>query len=309
MLTVAQRSRVVIVLVGARNPLNVGAVARAMRDFGFTDLRVVSDYAVPLDEARRSAIAADTVLLAARAIPTVAEAIADCTLVIGTTAIGERGVQHPVHTLAEAAGQIGTAFGSSSTPSPKHAHLEALSDDEPQHLTSPAAGTPLPRIALLFGSEKTGLTNDALSHCDWLLHIPMQQADGERHVSMNLGQAAAVCLYELTREAADSQGSGDIRPRHRDSLAKQRDVAEPPQAETSHTQAAPTSGDLERLTQSLLQVMQRSGYIHRHPANSSETQVRRLVKRIGAVANDVPAWMGLCKQILWALRDGATEDT
>ena len=54
-------------------------------------------------------------------------------------------------------------------------------------------------MALLFGSEKTGLSNDELSHCNWLLTIPMRNPAGVRHVSMNLGQAAAVCLYELVR--------------------------------------------------------------------------------------------------------------
>ena len=80
---------VVVVLVRARNPNNIGAVARAMHDFGFRHLRVVNDYAVPF-EAARSAVDASAVLAGAATFASVAEAVADCTLVVGTTAVGER---------------------------------------------------------------------------------------------------------------------------------------------------------------------------------------------------------------------------
>ena len=95
------------------------------------------------------------------------EAVADCSLVVGTTAVGERKQEHPL------------------IRSPRAGQLI-------QHRNKA-------RVALLFGSEKTGLSNDALSHCHWLMTIPMHQTDGLRHASMNLGQAAAVCLYELIR--------------------------------------------------------------------------------------------------------------
>ena len=172
MLLPEELSRVVVVLVRARNPNNIGAVARAMHDFGFQHLRIVNDYAVPFETAR-SAVDAAEVIAAAATFPSVTGAVADCTLVVGTTAVGERALQHPLYTLPEAApllrGEITRSDG---------------------------AG----RIALLFGSEKTGLSNEELSHCHWLLTIPMQQQEDARHPSMNLGQAAAVCLYELVRQ-------------------------------------------------------------------------------------------------------------
>ena len=96
---------VVVVLVRARNPNNIGAVARAMHDFGFRHLRVVNEYAVPF-EAARSAVDAWAVLGEANAYGSVAEAVADCTLVVGTTAVGERDLQHPLHVLADAGGLI-----------------------------------------------------------------------------------------------------------------------------------------------------------------------------------------------------------
>ncbi len=148
MLTESQRERVTVVLVRARNPNNIGAVARAMHGFGFTDLRMVNDYTVALERAR-SAIDASAILASAREFATVEEAIADCTLVIGTTAVGERKQDHPLYILADGATLIRSAATASRG-----------------------------RVAILFGSEKTGLSNDALSHCHWLMTIPMHQTEG-----------------------------------------------------------------------------------------------------------------------------------
>src|SRR6202012_1326865 len=94
MLSAAMRAHLTVVLVGARNPSNIGAAARAMRDFGFSDLRFVNDYIVPFEaaqlEATKSAVGAADVMQAAHAFPSVADALADCTLSVGTTAIGGR---------------------------------------------------------------------------------------------------------------------------------------------------------------------------------------------------------------------------
>lgn len=239
--------RVVVVLVRARNPNNIGAVARAMHDFGFRHLRVVNEYAVPFETAR-SAVDASEVLAEAAAFGSVADAVADCTLVVGTTAVGERVVQHPLHVLADAGGMIGE---------------EAAKRDG--------------RVALLFGSEKTGLSNDELSHCHWLLTIPMKEYTGVRHPSMNLGQAVAVCLYELVRAAAGASKMSGVR-------------------------AAASAGEVERLTALLTEVLEETGYTRRHPANCDEGQIRRLVLRMVVTAADVPVWMGILRQVLWKVR-------
>ncbi len=250
-----QLDRVCVVLVRARNPNNIGAVARAMHDFGFHHLRVVNDYAVPFETAR-SAVDASAVLAGATAFDNVAQAVADCTLVAGTTAIGERTLQHPVHALPEAATEIA-------------AELER----------EDGAG----RVALLFGSEKTGLSNEELSHCNWLLTIPMQQHEDIRHPSMNLGQAVAVCLYELVRQRAVH-----VAP----SVAARAKAAE-----------------VERLTMLLHEVLQKTEYTRHHPANSDESQIRRMALRMGLASSDVPVWMGILRQILWKVRGtGAGED-
>ncbi|NYF78476.1 RNA methyltransferase [Granulicella arctica] len=244
MLTSEQLDRVVVVLVRARNPNNIGAVARAMHDFGFRHLRIVNDYAVPFHNAK-SAVDASSVLEAAIEAPSVAEAIADCTLVIGTTAVGERDLNHPLHELPQAADLIRAEIAK-----------------------------PEGRVALLFGSEKTGLSNDELSHCNWLMTIPMYQRPDIRHPSMNLGQAAAVCLFELVR--------------------------------TAETTFAPAStnasaADLERLTTLLLEVLDQTEYTRRHPANCDPAQIRRLVYRMGLESTDAPIWMGILRQIRWKL--------
>jgi tRNA C32,U32 (ribose-2'-O)-methylase TrmJ len=135
------------------------------------------------------------------------------------------------------------------------------------------------RVALLFGSEKTGLSNDELSHCHWLLTIPMKQHAEVRHPSMNLGQAVAVCLYELVRLAEVAPV-----PVSRGDLA----VAE--------------TGEVERLMGLLTEVLEASGYTKRHPANCEGGQIRRLVLRMGVTANDLPVWMGILRQVLWKIR-------
>jgi tRNA/rRNA methyltransferase len=166
----AARAQVVVVLVRTRNPLNMGAAARAMANFGFARLRVVQPYEAGFREAR-SAVGAAAVMRSAEEFATVAEALADCALVVGTTALRGREPQVPWKTLEQGAKAIRRTRG---------------------------------RVALLFGSEKRGLSNDDLSHCNLLIHI----ATEEKQPSMNLGQAVAVCLYELARVGRVAEGKG-----------------------------------------------------------------------------------------------------
>ena len=243
-----------MVLVRARNPHNIGAVARAMHDFGFADLRLVNEYTVPL-EAAQSAIDASEVISSAQSFPGVADAVADCTLVLGTTAVGERRIEHPLDALDISAGYIARELA---------------------HDTYESA-----RVALLFGSEKTGLSNDELSFCQRLVTIPMHQHDGMRHPSMNLGQAAAVCLYELVRGSPI--------------------VSRGPAEQTA------TMAETERMLNLLSEVLDASDYRRHHPANSTDAHLRRLAVRIAATRSDAPVWMGILRQILWKLRQAAAE--
>jgi TrmH family RNA methyltransferase len=245
MLSEEQRARIAVVLVRARNPNNIGAVARAMHGFGFSDLRLVNDYSVALEKAK-SAVDASAILASAREFPTVADAIADSSLVVGTTAVGERKQEHSLYTLAQA----GTRLRSTATNA---------------------------RVALLFGSEKTGLSNDAMSHCHWLMTIPMHPTPGLRHASMNLGQAAAVCLYELVR--------------HEDPPALS-EFERPAQAE-----------DLERVTSLLAEMLTSIGYARRRPAAAEPASVRRMVRRLNLNQSDARRWIGILRQLLWKISE------
>ena len=251
----AVRNGVAVVLVRPRNMLNIGAVARAMVDFGYRDLRLVTDYPLPFHEAR-SAVDAASVLQAARLFGSVQEAVADRHLVYGTTALGERNLLHAVDLLRDAAAIV-------------HAHLAlppTACEGENNEALKPA-------VALLFGSEKTGLSNEELSHCDRLLTIPMHS----QGVSMNLGQAVAVTLYELVREA-DAP----------------RLLPEP---------ITPASAaDLHRFEALLRDSLNAAGYEERHPGRLTDENLRRLVRRLQLPAGDLPAWFGMLRQLLWKLR-------
>ena len=276
MLSTAARARLTIVLVGARNPSNIGAAARAMQDFGFSDLRIVNDFAAPFEAAQLealqldnpAAVAAQHVMQAARRYDTLASAIADCSLSLATTAIGARQLKQPILPLQQAAPLILAALNSPTIqPSPSTQDPSSATRSLP-----PSAQD----VALLFGSEKTGLTNDQLSHATLLTTIPMYSPQGERHLSMNLGQSVAVCLYELTRSGFEA--SVEIPPTH---------------------EAPATAEDRERLTQLLLDVLHTTGYTRRFPANASEPLVRQLVQQLGTSHREAMTWMGIFRQILW----------
>jgi tRNA/rRNA methyltransferase len=237
-----------VVLVNPRNPLNIGAAARAMSNFGFFHLRVVNPYELAFREAR-SAVGASPLLARAEEFKSLAEAIADCTLIVGTTAVGRREPQHLVKRLEQAAPLIRKRL----------------------------SGSP---VALLFGSEKRGLSNEDLSHSHWLLRIPTR----EGHRSMNLGQAVAVCVYELARDPH---------------------AAPPPGKRT-----AATAAELERITSALLDALLASGYVKSTPAAPqkrrtaapTDEKIRRLVRRLHFSSSDAELLLGILRQILWKSR-------
>src|SRR5580704_9874276 len=100
LLTEAQRDRLEVVLVSPRNPLNIGAAARAMANFGFAHLSVVAPFEAHWREAQ-SAVGAESLLQNAKRADSLKEAIADCTLVIGTGTLARRKAEQPVVPLPE----------------------------------------------------------------------------------------------------------------------------------------------------------------------------------------------------------------
>jgi tRNA/rRNA methyltransferase len=121
-----------------------------------------------------------------------------------------------------------------------------------------------------------------------LLTIPMQQHEDVRHPSMNLGQAVAVCLYELVRR-------GGFRAA---GVAIARASSEPGPA---------SAAELERLTALFMEVLEQTGYRRHHPANCDDAAIRRLVLRMHLSVEDAPVWMGMLRQILWRVRAGEQE--
>jgi len=229
--------RLRVVLVATRNPLNIGAAARAMSNFGFTHLRVVNPYDVAFREAR-SAVNASALLASAEEYKSVAEAVADCALVVGTTAGTRRDLQLPLRPLQEGARRIRRALQSGP-------------------------------VALLFGSEKRGLSNQDFDHCHWLMRIPTR----EQHPSMNLGQAVAICLYELARDARRVRAAAKTK--------------------------TAVAGELERLTAVLLELLAASGYTKPRTAASTEQKVRRLVRRLNVSSPDAETLVGMLRQAGW----------
>lgn len=164
------------VLVRPRNPNHVGAVARAMANFGFQDLRVVDPYE-PIWLEARSGVGAREILLHARA-GSLDEALEGARLVLGTSD-GRRKLRRPL------------------------VPLPGLADYLRGFLPEGCGA------ALLFGPEKTGLGNRELQRCHALVRVPTRS----ECPSMNLAQAAAVIAYELSRSRAPARPLFPRRPR------------------------------------------------------------------------------------------------
>lgn len=231
-----------VVLVSPRNPLNIGAAARAMSNFGCHHLRLVNPYNVAFREAR-SAVNAGKLLDDAKEYDSVGAAVADCSLAVGTTAVRHRELRHPLKQLEIGARLIRKELASN-------------------------------QIALLFGPEKTGLSNEDLSRCDWLMRIPTHP----EHISMNLGQAVAVCLFELARDTRAKEAPTKIQPA--------------------------AAAVVDRITDSLFEALQISGYVSATVAESAELKVRRLVRRFNLSEEDGEVLLGMLRQLLWKLNSG-----
>jgi len=164
-----------IVLTRVSHPGNIGSAARAMKTMGLARLCLVAPERFPATEATVMAAGADDVLDQARVYPDVRSAVADCGLVVGTTS-RSRHLPWRVLEPRDAAAQIAIAAGSSE-------------------------------VAVLFGAERTGLTNDELELCQLLLTIPT----GPAYASLNLAMAVQVVAYEIllaTRAAGEAQRGG-----------------------------------------------------------------------------------------------------
>lgn len=175
--------RIKVILVRPRNPDNIGAAARAMSNFGLGSLAVVDPHIpvwqetaeraalagggdpVWLMERARAAVGAADIIRSAAVCRATAEAAADCALLLGTSALQRRAPDRDVVALPDVHGYL------------------------PGRLPHGKGGV----LGVMFGSERSGLSNEDLSHCHAILNIPTR----EKQPSMNLGQAVALVCYEL----------------------------------------------------------------------------------------------------------------
>jgi TrmH family RNA methyltransferase len=255
LLTPAQADRLEVLLVSPRNPLNIGAAARAMANFGFRHLTIVAPFAHNWMEAK-SAVGAPDLLREARVCETLAEAVASCTLVIGTGSLDRRRPEQTILTLPDAASQI----------------RQMIAAEAASH-----------RVALLFGSEKHGLTTSDLSWCHAMTVI--ETADAQP--SMNLGQAVAVCLYEISRlPNLGSAGTGH-EPVAANSL--------------SLPVNQPNSEQLDRLAELIEETMESVNYATRGMRSANGEALRILLRRLMPQDADLRRIMGLFRRILWQL--------
>ncbi|HUB53437.1 MAG TPA: RNA methyltransferase [Terracidiphilus sp.] len=245
MLTAGQLDSIQIVLVSPRNPLNIGAAARAMANFGFSHLSVVAPYEPHWREAQ-SAVGAETLLQNAKSAERLADAVKDCTLVIGTGTLAARKAEQPVVPLPDLGGRVAAELARGG------------------------------RIALVFGSEKRGLSRDDLSCCHLLSVIPTHPDQP----SMNLGQAVAVCLYQLASRACEPAT---------------------PQLETSESRP-PTSGELDRLAGVIDDVMLACRYSPEEMREANRHDLRLFLRRLALDEPDARRALGLFRRILHKLK-------
>jgi len=250
LLTPEQRDRFDVVLVSPRNPLNIGAVARAMANFSFSRLTVVAPFEPHWREAR-SAVGAPELLKNARETGTLAEAVAQCTFVAGTGTRTHRQPDQPVLLLPDAAPILADRLANGG------------------------------RAALVFGPEKHGLTRDDLSYCHMLIEIPTDP----RQPSMNLGQAVAVCLYELARPAPPGHHPDDTSA-----------------SSPSRQASSATSESLDRLAGLIEEAMIAAGYSPRAMQPANRHDLRVLLRRLAPSALDTRRMMGLFRRIVHRLQ-------
>jgi tRNA (cytidine32/uridine32-2'-O)-methyltransferase len=227
-----------IVLVGISHPGNIGSAARAMKTMGFSSLRLVSPARFPATEATVMAAGADDVLDSARVYPDVASAVADCGLIIGTTA------------------------------RPRHLPWRVV---EPRAAAREAAvASRTGKVAVLFGAERTGLSNDDIERCQLLLSIPT----GSSYSSLNVAMAVQVVAYELL-----------IAMREEGADAAERGV---PLA---------SAAEMEQFYAQFGQVMEEVDFRDRNGEGHLMARIRRLFNRVVMDQNEVNILRGILTSV------------
>lgn len=240
----AERARIRVVLVGSQHPGNIGSAARAIKTMGLSRLVLAAPECEPGREAVALAAGADDVLAAARTTASLAEAVADCQVVLGCTARSRRVAMDAFDPRAAAA----------------HAWARA-GDGE--------------HVALVFGRERTGLTNDELQLCHAAIHIPSNPDYG----SLNLAMAVQVVAYEVRMAMLGFAAS----PAPADVPAARRPGRDPP---ASHAQ-------LEGFYAQLAETLDLIDFHKGRTPDSALRKLRRLFSRAGLDEREVRLLRGV----------------
>jgi tRNA/rRNA methyltransferase len=227
-----------IVLVQPKGPLNIGAVARTMKNFDLSELLLVAPQCDPFDpQALDMSVHAEDLLRRCSIVNSLPEALQDCVAVVGTTA------------------------RTRTVPAPFESPETGLSWLEKQHHVGP--------VALVFGPEDRGLSNEELALCQRFIYIPTSP----NYPSMNLAQAVAVCAYVLSQQPQQELTLGV----------------------TLQAPAGETEGFYQHLQDTLLEV----GYLQPHTAKRKMEKFRRLFNRAELTSEEVALLRGVLRQMMW----------
>lgn len=267
-------TRIRIVLVEPAGPLNVGSIARVMKNMGLSQLVLVNPQCDPLSEdARKMAVHAADLLETATVVADLPEALTGCQKAIATTA-RER-----------------------SLPTELENPRSAL----PWLLEAPAA--------LIFGPEDRGLSNDELNYAQRFVRIP----SSDNYPSLNLAQSVAICCAELyqtdlqSRRGMDLENSGEPPTGDRPGVSL---PSEETMNRVAKTSPSASIEEIEAYYQQLESLLLKVGYLYPHTAVSRMEKFRRLYNRAQLSAHEVAMLRGTISQIEWALsQESALGDT
>lgn len=252
-----------IILVEPSGALNIGSIARVMKNMGLYRLTLVHPHCDPLSaDAFQMAVHADDVLRSAEVVPTLPDALVGCRRAIATTS-RDRALDMPIDHP-----QAGLRWLLSS-------QIKAASLDR----------------ALIFGPEDRGLSNQELIYAQRCIRIPSNPI----YPSLNLAQAVAICCYELYQLKHEQFGANNVDDSRVSGAEK--DAMQP-----THVDAAPLDA-LEGYFQQLEAVLLKIGYLYPHTAESRMAKFRRLFNRVEPSESEVAMLRGILRQMEWALEN------